>query len=146
MIIVEFKKHFPPRAIEWLLAALMVSWGASVLLHPGLFEENPVWGYMKIMAPQAAWGMYAFCIGLFRAVALFINGAWYRTPQIRIGAAFACCFVWTQILLGLAHSQVDSVLTALIPWFILADIYASYRAGADASRAKTLKDMSESVG
>lgn len=145
MIIMEFKKHFPPRAIEWLMSALLTSWGASVILQPGMFTSNSVWSGMTAMAAQESWGLYAFCVGLARGTALFINGAWYRTPHIRIVAAFACCFVWTQIMIGLLHSDTANVLTALIPWFIAADIYSSFRAGADASRAERIKQMSEAT-
>lgn len=132
MIIYDLKTHFPPRAVEWLVTGLLTSWGAAVILQPGMFETNPAFLHMAKIAPQEAWGLYAFVVGALRAMALFINGSWQRTPIVRIIAAFASAFIWTQVLLGISNSPVPTTAWAFFPWFIAADFYSAFRAGADA--------------
>lgn len=141
MIIMDLKRHFPPRAVEWLISGLLLSWGAATILQPGMFYENPSFHYLLRMANQEAWGLYAFVVGSARATALFINGTWQRTPLIRIIAAFASAFIWTQVLIGVSNAPVPTLAWALYPWFIAADFYSAFRAGADAMVAKQNKAL-----
>lgn len=141
MLIYDLKKHFPPRAVEWLISGLLLSWGISVLMQPGMFESNPAFHYMTMIGGQIHWGLCALIVGSARGVALFVNGAWRRTPIIRIFAAFISAFIWTQILIGLLHSPIPTTALAFFPWFIAADFYSVFRAGADvvvASRNRAL--------
>jgi hypothetical protein len=94
MIIVEMKRHFEVRAIEWWSASCLAAWGSIVLLLPGLFVQPEVPTLLLIhddWAPQPVWGMFAFMMGIGRLGALGINGFWFRTPQIRLVASFYPC-------------------------------------------------------
>lgn len=140
MVILELKKHFPPRAIEWLIGVILVSWGITVILTPGLFTQNHAYLGLLAMAPQERWGLYALGVGLVRVLALFINGSWTRTPVIRLVCSFFSAFVWTQVFLGLLNSPVPTTAFAIFPWFIASDIYSAFRAGSDAYVAKMVRE------
>lgn len=136
MIILELRKHFPPRAIEWLISAILVSWGITVILTPGLFKLNEAYAGLLLMAPQERWGLYSFIIGAVRMMALFVNGSWVRTPVIRLVCSFASAFVWTQVFLGFLNAPVPTTAFAFFPWFIASDLYSAFRAGTDAYLAQ----------
>lgn len=141
MIILEMKRHFEVRAIEWWSAACLLSWGAVVLLLPGLFVEDRYSVFFKPLidwAPQAAWGMFAFTMGSLRLMALFINGFWFRTPLIRLSASFMSVCVWFFITAGLFRAQ--AVLGVIVyGWHMVADIYSSFRSASDVVEAEVLK-------
>lgn len=146
MIIQDLKKHFPPRAIEWLLSGVLFSWGMGVIVQPGLFAENPSFSNMANIAAQPVWGLAAFIVGGSRAVALFINGVWQRTPAIRVLTSFFSAFIWTQILLGVAGSHHANLGIFVWPWFIAADWYSAFSASADVRAAAINRKVQLSSG
>lgn len=145
MILQSLKQHFPARAIEWLNAGALASWGLYVLLHPQMFT-NPAtrelfaglteitWGLTA--DPALLWGLTALLVGLARAVALFVNGAYGRTPLVRLGTSFASAFIWTQVIIGLMHSGVPNTGLVVYSWLVVADIISAYRASQDAVYAE----------
>jgi hypothetical protein len=142
MIILELRKHFPPRAIEWLISGILMSWGITVILTPGLFRLNEAFTGLLAMAPQERWGLYAMAIGAIRMGALFINGSWRRTPIIRVLCSFASAFVWTQVFLGFLNSPIPTTAFAFFPWFIASDLYSAFRAATDAYIAQRAMETS----
>lgn len=148
MLVMNLKTHFPARMSEWANAAILTSWGAYLLLHPGLFDYpglGIIFAKMKAMvwvdmAPEAVWGFVAFVVGSIRLMALFINGAYSRTPLIRLGTAAVSAFVWTQVVIGLF--AVPNTGLVVYPWLVVIDLIAAYRAGMDAALAeKRRKDV-----
>lgn len=136
------KKHFPARISEWFNAVILASWGAYLLLNPDLFD-NPATGVifadMARMVwfdanPESVWGLCAFAAGLTRLSALFINGAWGRTPLLRLITAAISAFIWTQVAIGLLH--VPNTGLAVYPWLVVIDLVAAYRAGSDVAVAE----------
>jgi hypothetical protein len=145
MIIVEMKRHFEVRAIEWWSASCLAAWGSIVLLLPGLFlqqQYEPFFSSMVDWAPQPVWGMFAFMMGIGRLGALAVNGFWFRTPQIRLAASFLSVCVWFFIAAGLCRS--GAVLGVVVyGWHMIADIYSSFRSAADVVEAEANKKLRE---
>ena len=148
MLIVGIKDHFPARISEWFNAAILTSWGFYLILHPGLFDSQPIFASMKQMVwapldPEFVWGFIAASVGSCRLVALFINGAWSRTPILRLVTAAISAFVWTQVVLGLF--TIPNTGLVVYPWLVVIDLVAAYRAGSDvATAALTRKHRLES--
>jgi hypothetical protein len=143
MLIVEMKKHFEVRAIEWWSAGTLLSWGLVVLLLPDLFHQPrylAMFSSMLNWAPQQVWGLFAFTMGFMRLGALFVNGFWFRTPQIRLMTSFLSVCVWFFITAGLARSGTY-LGVAIYGWHMIADIYSSFRSAADVVEAEARKKL-----
>lgn len=145
MIILEMKRHFEVRAIEWWSAGCLASWGMVVLLIPNLFLDhryNFMFSTLTAWAPQQVWGLFAFTMGLTRLGSLFVNGFWFRTPQIRLMTAFFSVCVWFFITAGLARSGTY-LGVAIYGWHMVADIYSSFRSAADTVEAEARKKLQQ---
>lgn len=148
MIIQSLRQHWPSRKMEWLGSGFLMSWGIYVLLHPELFTQDATAQVFAGLAaltdsfspyPALVWGGLAFAVGLARAVALFINGAYVRTPAIRVVTSFVSIFILTQICLGLFDSGVPNTGLVVYPWLIVADLISAYRAAVDVVYAETVR-------
>lgn len=145
VIIQSLREHWPSRTMEWLMSLFLLSWGLYILFNPAIFtqpESAALFAGMASMVsaftlyPALAWGGGAFAVGLARAVALFVNGAYTRTPLIRVAASFGSMFIVTQIIIGLWKSGVPNVGLVTYSILVLADIISAYRAGHDAVHAQ----------
>lgn len=150
MIIRSLRQHWPARKLEWLMSGFMITWGWYVLLNPQLFTAPETAAVLSgltslsdpfTLYPALLWGGTAFTIGLGRGVALFVNGAWTRTPYIRLIASFASMFIITQIIIGLWKSGVPNLGLVVYPWFVIADLLSTYRAGVDAAHAQKQREV-----
>jgi hypothetical protein len=145
MIIVEMKKHFEQRAIEWWSAGSLASWGFMVLLVPGMFQLNPACHALLVFAPQHVWGLAAFMAGCLRLFALFVNGMWYRTPAVRWLTTMISIFIWFCITAAFASSPITNMGIVIYGWHIIADLYSAYRSATDfieAEAQRHIKKMS----
>lgn len=152
-MITSLRQHWPIRKLEWMNAFFLVSWGLYVLLHPQLFTQpgtSTVFSGMTVMVsditdyPALVWGGGAFGAGLIRVVALFVNGAYARTPIIRVVTSFISMFILTQIFFGLWQTGLPNTGLVVYPWFIFADMLSAYRASVDAVHAaKHSQDMKD---
>lgn len=145
MVIVEMKKHFQLRAIEWYSAAVMTSWGFWVLLFPSMFSQNPAANNLLAFAPQQVWGLVALGAGITRLGALFINGIWHRTPAIRWLTSMLSILIWFLVTAAFATSSIISMGTVMYGWCVIADMYSAFRSASDyieAEAQRKLKDMS----
>lgn len=149
MIIRSLRQHWPARKLEWIMAGFMLSWGFYVLMHPDLFYNDAtavvMSGLVEISSsvtdyPALAWGGSCFIVGLARFLALFINGAYTRTPLIRLIASFISMFIVTQIVIGLWKSGVPNMGLVVYPWFVIADLLSSYRAAVDVVHAEKQRE------
>lgn len=149
MIVRSLRQHWPARNLEWIMSGLMISWGMYVLLHPSLFtapETISLYSGLTAISghftqyPALAWGGLAFLIGLGRAMALFINGAWTRTPLIRLVASFLSMFLVTQIVIGLWRSGVSNTGLVVYSWLVIADLLSANRAAIDVVHAQKQRE------
>lgn len=138
MLIVSLKQHFPARLPEWWMSSMLVLWGGYVVLHPGIFTASAsrqMFSGMVAMAgdfdPAGLWGLSAVVIGMIRACALFINGAYTRTPMIRLFMSFLSAFIWTQVSIGLWKSGVENTGVVVYAGLVMMDIVSAYRAATD---------------
>lgn len=150
MIIRSLKQHWPARKLEWLMSGFMLAWGWYVLMHPGLFTNPETANLFRGLAelsspitqyPALLWGGSSFMVGLCRAVALFVNGAYTRTPLIRLVASFISMFIVTQIVIGLWKSGVPNTGLVVYPWFVVADLLSAYRAAVDVVHAEKQREV-----
>jgi hypothetical protein len=136
MMIVKLSSHFPLRVTDWLVALIAFTWGFVCLQAPAETWELPIYDSVRIFAGQGTWGSVVLCLGLARIVALFINGAYRRTPHARMVGAFLMAFVWLQLSFAMFQQEYHPIAaTAIYPWLFLADIYNVYRAAQDAKVA-----------
>jgi uncharacterized membrane protein len=131
MVIVEMKKHFQQRALEWWSAGVMASWGIFVLCFPSMFTDEAIFKGLLMVAPQHAWGIVATLAGLLRLAALFVNGFWKRTPAIRWATAMIAILIWFLIAAGLVASQVVTTGIIVYAWHMVADMYSAFRSASD---------------
>jgi len=54
MLIQSLKQHFPARFPEWMMAGMLSSWGAYVVLHPELFTDPRSTTALTTTAPNPA--------------------------------------------------------------------------------------------
>lgn len=155
MIVQSLREHFPARLIEWFMAGLMVSWGLYVLGSPDMFThpaERDIFAYMAAMSswtgiePSIVWGLGSTVFGAVRALALFVNGAYVRTPVIRVAMSFVSAFIWTQILLCIVYSGLPNPAVAVYSWLVIADIVSAYRASKDAVLAEAQRRREKDKG
>lgn len=141
MIIVEMRKHFQLRAIEWWSAGTLTSWGSMVLLFPTMFADNPACHALLGFAPQPVWGLGALFAGTLRLMALFINGMWYRTPAIRWLTTMISIFIWFCITAAFTSSPVINMGIVIYGWHIIADLYSAYRSATDFIEAEAQRQI-----
>lgn len=146
MLILSLKQHFPARWPEWFMAGMSFAWGTYVVLHPELFTQDAsrqmLSGLAKMAGgypPSAVWGLLMVFLGLIRGAALFVNGAYTRTPLIRLIMSFASAFVWTQICIGLVKSGVPNTGIVVYGGWVVMDIVSAYRAANDTVYAEKLR-------
>lgn len=150
MIIRSLRQHWPARKMEWLMSGVLVAWGWYVLMHPAMFSNDATKALFSGMEaisapiteyPALLWGGGAFIVGLARGVALFVNGAWTRTPLVRVVASFISMFIFTQIVIGLWQSGVPNTGLVVYPWFVVADLLSAYRAAVDVVHAEKQREV-----
>jgi hypothetical protein len=135
-------KHFPnflypERLPEWISSMVMLLLGVSFLL-PG--ETLSITGYHtleEIGFTDTSMGLTAVAVGVLRLAALYINGAWERTPAIRMVGAVLSGFIMMAFAIGTAVPFVIGDMPPNTAWgtylvIALWDLHASYKAGYDA--------------
>ena len=143
-MITSMRKHFEVRAIEWGMAGWAITWGLQALLIPSMFV-NPITGPVtRQMLSTVDWlggpsatilGLIVLFVGLFRAVALFINGKWGLTPLVRLGCSAVSGFVVMNIVIGLAQGPPSFGIVTYL-WLFFADCFSAFRATRDFHLAK----------
>lgn len=136
--------HFPARRSEWVLAGIMVAWGALLIAPGPIFNQSKAWSQMAAMMEEGTWGWLAITVGVFRLLALIINGTfsgtWYGrwSPHVRALASFMTCFLWFQISFGLWISDAATTGLAVYPGLLVLDamnIIAATKDAANMDRA-----------
>lgn len=135
---VSLHSHFPIRITDWLVSAMMFSWGLSLFAVDPRVWALPTFSGLSVIAGQYTWAAIASTIGLARLAALFVNGAIRRSPHLRGIGAFLSIFIWAQLSLGVLFGDMVGPGIAIFPWLALADMLNVYRAAVDARAADTL--------
>jgi hypothetical protein len=137
MIVVRFPSptHFRVRALEWLLAGVMITW-AVILAQPDNSFANPSFATIARVANEETVALACLIIGLARLAALYVNGAWVPSPWVRLICALISAVFWLQIALGMAATDTATTGLAVYPWFVLCDLYSVWRAARDARMSR----------
>lgn len=131
--------HFPARRSEWVLAGIMAVWGWILIGPVGVFAQTKAWSQMAAIMPENAWGWFAISVGVFRLLALIVNGTfagtWYGrwSPHVRALASFLSCFLWFQISFGLWNSDAATTGLAVYPGLLVLDAMNIVAASKDAA-------------
>lgn len=137
--------HFPARRSEWVLAGIMVTWGWLLLAPGSVFDQSQAWRQMAAMASEPTWGWAAIMIGVFRLLALIVNGTfastWYGrwSPHVRSLASFLSCFLWLQISFGLWAGEAATTGLAVYPGLLVLDLMNVVAAASDAGQMDRAK-------
>lgn len=131
-MLVSLHEHFKIRVTDWLLSAILLSWGFALFAVDPRVWDLPTYTGLSRIASQYCWAAAASMIGAARIAALFINGAIRRSPHLRCIGAFLAIFIWVQLSLGLLYSDLVGPGIAIWPWLAFADMFNVYRAAMDA--------------
>lgn len=131
-MLISLHEHFPVRITDWLLSAILLSWGLALFAVDPQVWALPTFSGLSVFASQSTWAVVAAGIGLARIAALFINGAVQRSPHARGIGAFVTIFIWLQLSLGVFYSDLVGPGIAVFPWLAFADMFNVYRAAKDA--------------
>lgn len=135
------------RGLEWLFAALMVLWGLYVLAPLDTFR-GAQYALMASIAPESVWGAFSLSLGFVRLVALWINGAWRRTPAIRVASSILGVMWWSALGFLLVAGPEHAVPAGVVYYlgFIGAEIFSCWRSAADAFHQGTFRVRARAHG
>lgn len=148
MLIQELRKHFPARMPEWWNAGTMFFWGAYIILHPGIFNDDlfagfisiaRFWGAASVEEAERFWGLITVLVGSLRLCALFVNGSYSRTPMVRLICSAVSVFVWTQVVVGLLSLPVPTTGLVMYSAVAVLDLISAYRAALDTAIAEAVR-------
>ncbi len=130
-------KHCKNRLFEWAMTAALLGMGIVQVAFPQSVAQSKFQFMLEVVG---AGSLTAFCIvvGSLRAVALYLNGSWpVWGARVRMIAAIGSATVWMQMGLSLTYMQIiagapPSPSSPLLFALVFAELYSTYRAGADA--------------
>lgn len=135
--ILHIGQHLPFRWPEWIMGAMLTSWGLMLLRPENTFALSQSYVGLARIADEQTWGWFCATAGGLRLAALTINGWWApATYHLRSLTAFLSCFFWLQISLGIAAASNASTGLAIYPWLLVADMACVYLAARDVSIEK----------
>ena len=134
--------HGNSRTVEYLLALLLVGWGATVACYSHTVLSGPTTKNLLMVASAPTWAALALGVGLLRITALVINGAWQRTPLLRFAGAAVGLMWWTT----LGALYLDAIMSgaptfpnlSIYPIFVFFEAYSCFRCGQDANFQNSL--------
>lgn len=135
--LVSLHHQFPIRITDWLLSAMLFSWGMTLFVIQPQVWDLPLYEGLSDIAAQRTWAAIATVVGLTRLAALFVNGAVRRSPHLRAFGAGISTLIWLQISLSLLFSTQPTAAAAIYPWLMFADMFNVYRAARDAGTSDT---------
>ncbi len=119
------------RALEFVLATVMVAFGV-VLLLPGSTFSSHAYSVVALFVSEWTAGWLGLSVGIIRFAALTRNGRGQRTPVPRAIGCLAGCAFWTALTIGFAATIPPlSTGLAVYPVLALAELYSAKRAAGD---------------
>ena len=131
------------RGLEWMTSALLLVFAITLALPGDTLAENPGFaGFLSAGLNEAALALPLSWIALLRMAGLVINGAWRRSPLLRmIGAVLgAGIFAFLAMIFALpwclGQQPALGIGTGTCAVACLSDLLAAYRTGADAGHSE----------
>lgn len=125
---------YPTRTVETAFSWVMLVWGASVVLDPGMIA-SPQYSPMLVIMPTLAWGWCAVVISTARLAALFANGHWRPSPEFRLAGAAWAMMLWAALgicyYIAVAQGAPDFPMRRVFAVFVFFEAYSCYRCGQD---------------
>jgi hypothetical protein len=131
-MMISLRDHFKIRVTDWLLSAILFSWGFALFWTDPRVWALPTFTGLAGIADQRTWAIISVTLGLTRLMALFVNGAVQRSPHARAICAFLTCFIWVELSLGVTWADYTGPGIGIFPWLALADALNTIRAWRDA--------------
>lgn len=135
----SLKQSFPVRKSEWILAVVgTLGLWLVFTFNADLFAENRGYDGLARWAGQPFWAWMCFLIGIGRFATLCVNGMYWRTPHYRAFFAFLTCFIWYQLVVGLAQNAgIGAVLGTAV---LVTDVFNFRQALLEAAASEGLKN------
>lgn len=141
------KEHFDARAMEWGMSGWATTWGLMVFLNPEMFTNpgtstifkglNDVFSVVVSDNIPQVIGVTFLLLGVIRGCSLFVNGAWRKTPLIRMITSAVSAFFLTTLMVGFLQGPPNTGVVTYF-WLFLADCLSAQRAAKDYLKAKLL--------
>lgn len=131
------------RGLEWMTSALLLVFAITLALPGDTLAGNPGFaGFVSAGLNEAALALPLSWIALLRMAGLVINGAWRRSPHLRmIGAVLgAGIFAFLAMIFALpwclGQQPALGIGAGTCAVACLFDLVAAYRTGADAGHSE----------
>lgn len=135
----SLRRTFPIRKSEWAMAFATVAFWLVLSLNPHLFENFDGYDALAARAPQWFWAWFCFVIGVGRVAALFVNGAYWRSPHARAVCAFINCYLWYQMTMGFSENLGVAMIFA--GTFFVIDALNFKQAFVEAAASEGMKNV-----
>lgn len=107
-VVFGVKGHLRARWVEWVLTAMILNFGLTLLRPEDTFANSHSFDAMAHYANEKAWGICLSGIGIARFVALFLNGTFAKfkvlSPYVRSTGAGLSSVAWFLISTGIYAS------------------------------------------
>lgn len=131
---------------EWCASFIHVGFGVALALPGSSLDLSPSYNVLAAMASEEMLALAFGGVGLFRLVALWINGRWGPSPSIRAwGSAFgAIAFGILGGSFAMAGIEAGALSTAAMTYGVLAamDLGNVWRAAADVGSSQAARRAS----
>lgn len=131
------------RALEWLTSCALLVFALTLALPGDTLASNPSFrGFVAMGLDETAIAMPLSWIAAARMAGLYINGAWKRSPLLRMLGAIVGAVVFGGLSIMFAGPYVFGTSPALTTgagvYAVLCafDLLAAYRTGADFGHAQ----------
>lgn len=136
-MIVGFRAHLKQRGLEWLAAAVMLSWGITLAWTGDTLDSPDFSEFHRFGLTESFWAAAFGMAGSARIAALYINGRRPKTPYIRIACALLGALSWSQIAWLFYRASIANGLPlgtgpAVYLLLAFAEIYSMFEAAHDA--------------
>lgn len=133
MLLLELRRYFRARGLEWQGVAFLIGWGVMLLLPGPTFGRSPSYRDMGMVASEEAWGSAFLVSGVLRACALTVNGLWRPCAHIRAAFALMTAAMWFAVFLHLLWAGTQSTGVALYLVMATSEVIAASQAAGDAA-------------
>jgi hypothetical protein len=133
MLILRLRNYtIKDRVAEWFMGGVLSAMGVGILLQPTIFTANPAFADFLRVAGPPEWGLGLLVLGICRLATLTINGAWRKSPHLRLIMAGLSMFVWYQMSALSWEANTPNLGVVIYPAMLLLEIYCVYFAACDA--------------
>lgn len=126
------------RGLEWATSSIVAGWALTLWLPGETLESSASFtGFARAGLDDATLVLPLTLVALLTMIGLIINGAWRRSPMLRMMGALCRCFIFGSLsimfMIPYLTGEQEALSTGPAIYMILAgfDILAAYRTGAD---------------